>query len=436
MPSTTRRGEQPLILVASSGTFKREVFELAEQLGYKTLALEDESHKDQEFEDKHWVVKLRLYKSDSLLETAVDKLKSAGVNNPAGICTLWELAVEPTAILASRYKVTGITQEAALLARDKFRMRQSLANRVRQVDRFELVNSVEEAKDFFRSVQCKPIMLKPRDLGASTGILSIEDEEEIADAWCQSWDAIHNFGNCYDYRTGYSSLLAEEMIPKGGREVNVDLFVNEGVPHVLGIAEKADLMDGKTFREDAYVFPPFSLSGAELNDLAMEAKRAVQALGIAFGAVHLEAKMVGSEGSRQSYVIELGARCAGDVEMPALKLHCGVDLRELVLRQAMGDLRNSDLKAAQVCDQNAGRGQAVAAQVIYADRPLTLTHDLQLEPAYREKYRVVKEVYAAKAGYKVELPENDYLGALIALGDDSTQAVDNVRRAVKSVRVD
>lgn len=379
---------------------------------------------------------------------------------PSGVLTFFELAVEQTAQLAAHYRLPGNSADAATRARDKYRMREALlAGTKNPVRRFRVVESghrhrearngpesfIDEVVAFLAEEPTGSIVLKPRDLGASTGVMAlrgdllpVEDPARraaIRAVWDRCVRDLHDFEKLYGYSTRRGGVLAESMIPPGSPEFNVDMLVHEGKPYVLAVGEKFGLMDGPTFREDAYVFPPHSLVGSDGSRLIVEARAAVRALGLTFGAVHLEAKMSGVPGKRIPWVVELAARCGGDLEVPAIQRHCGMNLWELVIKQAVGDLQEGALLALEARDADCFTGRPVAARVVYAAEPGRLVARPEIPRLAVPACEVLFSVAAVEAGYDVVLPENDYLAAVLTTGRDPQAAVANVNRCVEAIDV-
>lgn len=428
----------PVVLFVHSGGFwKRDCFELARRRGYYSVCAEASGADPtllHGFVDH--VFTISLYDPEKFLSEVRAGLAAHGVDRLDGVVTYFELAVGQTARIAEDYGVRSISVDAAERARNKYEMRVAIDDPFFRGG-FARVSTEAELRTFFDAHGGAPVVLKPCDLAASTGVIRILSADQVAPAWEEAQDALRKFVGLYGYETK-NGLMAELMMPMGSREYNVDLFVHDGRPYVIGVAEKQGLYDGPSFREDAYVFPPVSLSAEEQRALEDEARRATRAIGITAGAVHLEAKMIPTlAGGLRPCVIELGARCAGDLEMPALALHRAglVDLRALVLDQAVGRLSSSDLDASRMCDEGDAPSIPMAICVKYAPQAGRLLADVTIAADVAERFRVVASRFEATKGHIVLLPENDYLGAVICRGDTPAQALDNVNRAIAAIDV-
>lgn len=432
-------GKPVVLFVHSGGFWKSDCFLLARQLGYYTICAEAEGIDLRDLNrlaDHAFAVRLYDNDADRFLGDVIGGLSAHGIDRPEGVVTFFELAVEQTANIGAHYGLTAIQGATAHRARNKFDMRMAIGDPF-FTDGFERVITEDEVCRFFERQGGRPIVLKPCDLAASTGVMRIVDAKEIVQAWAEANDALRKFVELYGYNTT-NGLMVERMMPMGSLEYNVDLFVNNGRPYVIGIAQKQGLYDGPSFREDAYVFPPNTLTVSERRELEIESRRAVSAVGVTSGAIHLEAKMITDGcGGRRPCVIELAARCAGDLEMPALKRHRGgvTDLRELVLKQSVDRLHASDLEAARACDDGSAPMLPVAVCVKYADRVGTLLADIGIPQYVADSFHVVESRFEAQKGHHIILPENDYLGAVICEGRSPVEALEHVNGAIGRIPV-
>jgi hypothetical protein len=434
-------GAPVIVIVHSGGFWKYPVFDLARELGYYTVLADDEKFLADSIRDGlqskvDLLFGVDIHDPATLVPRVEEKLRNAGIERPDGVTTFFELAVEQTARLAAHYNLSGNLVETAHRARNKFLMREAIADPF--FDRaFQKVESPGQLRDFFQRLGEEPVILKPCDLAASTGVKRVRAEMDIEAAWAESSDALAKFENLYRY-TSMNGLMAERMMPFLSREYNVDMFVNNGRVYVIGVAEKKDLLDGPDFQENAYVFPPYSLGVPQVEALKEESRRAARAVGVTVGAVHLEAKMIVEGGVLRPCVIELGARCGGDLEMEALREHRGniVDLRVLVLKQAADLLTQEDLQLAKQCDEESAPRIPIGVCVKYALRAGVLKRDPDLPEAVHSFHRVIEVKFEAKTGHRVFLPQNDYLGAVMTSGDDAESALEHVEAAIRDVALD
>jgi len=126
----------------------------------------------------------------------------------------------------------------------------------------------------------------------------------------------------------HAPLLVEAFVP--GAEVAVEGLVRGGRLIVLAVFDKPDNPQGPTFPETLLVSPA-RLAPQALSRLTEAAQRAVAAVGLVEGPVHVECKVDDVD----VWFLELAARTIGGLCSRALN-RGGMSLEELVIRHALG----------------------------------------------------------------------------------------------------
>jgi biotin carboxylase len=195
----------------------------------------------------------------------------------------------------------------------------------------------------------------------------------------------------------------------------VESFVVAGRPHLLGIAERR--------------LPPFPLCislGSALPDRLSPEQRqavlaanrkAVQALGLSCGPVHID--MVFDE-DRRPHIVDVGPRCVGGpLGWALIPAATGFDMVEAVVRQAIGEA----LPAVRVL--NDGR--------YYAHRHLTVDKDCVLEAIdadaeLMEQFKILLFRPHAQPGDTLHPIQNSRqrYGNIIAWGHSFEEATSNL----------
>ena len=182
-----------------------------------------------------------------------------------------------------------------------------------------------------------PVVVKPLSLAGSRGVMRANDEAEFVAAVERLGRLLARPAVAAECGETGSQYLVEGYIP--GDEIALEGLLREGSLHVLAIFDKPDPLQGPTFEETIYVTP--SRLGAERQrQVAAVAQRAVGALGIRTGPVHVEMRL-NTEGL---WPIDIAARTIGGHCGRALRFGGaggagsgeGASLEEIVLRQAAG----------------------------------------------------------------------------------------------------
>ena len=162
-----------------------------------------------------------------------------------------------------------------------------------------------------------PCVLKPLGLSASRGVIRADTPAEFVAAF----ERIRKIGGKF--------LQVESYIP--GREFAIEGLVTAGSLRVLAIFDKPDPLEGPFFEETIYVTP--SREPVPVREALVEtAERAVRALGLCHGPVHVELRY----NQQGAWILESHARPIGGLCARCLRWG-GRSLEEVVLRHALGE---------------------------------------------------------------------------------------------------
>ncbi len=252
-----------------------------------------------------------------------------------------------------------------------------------------------------------PVVLKPRSLSASRGVIRADDRDEVRTAAGRIDAILAEAGAEWP-------ILVEEYLP--GDEVAVEALATPGGIEVLAIFDKPDPLTGPFFEETVYVTPtrhPPEIVAAIEEVVA----RAVAALGLVHGPAHAELRLT-PDGPK---VLEVAARSIGGL--------CGRSLRFGMLHQSLEVLL---LRAALGLPRRGMRRESAASGVMMLPIP---TDGVLAEVRGREAVAEVPlvtslEVTIPIGGPVRPLPEGDrYLGFLFASGDDPAEVEAALREA-------
>jgi biotin carboxylase len=287
-----------------------------------------------------WIQQYALHGAETDLadaSTAVEVATALGRRCTVdGVFTCDEAYVEMTAAVARRLGLPGLTVDAAVLCRDKHAMRRRLAEAGIPSARSVMVGTLPAALRAAEDVGY-PVVLKPRNLGGSIGVVKARDAADVT--------------RLFDVSTGatmsrvrsLAGLLVEEYLD--GPEFSVESVVADGVTSVCGITEKV-LGFAPYFEEVGHFARPVDPSSALDRRLVALAADVHDAIGITTGATHCEVRLTG-DGPR---VVEIAGRVAGDRIPLVTKLASGIDLLAAAASVATG--RPADVRPTR--DRVAG----------------------------------------------------------------------------------
>ena len=239
-----------------------------------------------------------------------------------GITTIASDAAVPTVcFIAGKMGLTGNSYEDALVATDKYLMRQRFAEYSVSSPKFVIAND-NYSVDNFRF----PVIVKPTDRSGSRGVKKIEKLEDLVDAVKRAKN--ESFTH---------QAIIEEFI--SGKEVSVESISWKGKHYILAITDKV------TTEEPYFVelehHQPSNLPVEIQNKIKSETLKALTALNINYGASHAEFKIT-LKG--EVFAIEVGARMGGDfIGSHLVYLSTGYDFLKGVIDISLGHFEEPSL---------------------------------------------------------------------------------------------
>lgn len=168
-----------------------------------------------------------------------------------------------------------------------------------------------------------PVVVKPRGMSGSRGVIRADDRAETAAAAERIRGIIAEEGTD-------QGLLVEQYV--AGDEVAVEAHLTPEGLEVLAVFDKVDPPRGPFFEETLYVTPS-RLSDQVVQRVSRTVEGACRALGLSFGPVHAEVRVDG----RDLWVIEVAGRSIGGLCSRALRFGLlEASLEEVLLRAALG----------------------------------------------------------------------------------------------------
>lgn len=244
---------------------------------------------------------------------------------------------------------------AVRAARDKHRTREMLAEAGLNCPWYLRVPADRAPAELARQVSF-PCVVKPVSLSASRGVIRADDPVGFVAAFRRvssmqqtqgtgershngtdgelvgsAWEVPRNAG---EIPGSPGDILVEGYIP--GIELALEGLLVEGELKVLAVYDKPDPLEGPFFEETIYVTPS-RLPAAARQEIAAAGARAVRALGLRTGPVHIELRL--NDGG--PWILEVAPRSIGGLCARTLRFDGGLSLEELILRQALGmDVRS------------------------------------------------------------------------------------------------
>ncbi len=254
-----------------------------------------------------------------------------------------------------------------------------------------------------------PCVIKPLAMSGSRGVMRVNNEIELQQA-CRRLQAILADAGGDDEER--SNVLLETYVP--GYEYAYEGLLHKGRLQTLALFDKPDLMEGPFF-EETYYITPSRLDSAMQEQIYQAVQQACQAYGLVHGPVHAEVRIHDD----QVWFMEMAARTIGGQCAQLINYATGMELEEIVIRQAAGmalDLQAAHHAAGVLMIPTTEHGLLRRVEGILEASKLEWIEDIEI--SIREGYEIVP------------LPEGDsYLGFIFAKAPTAAQVENALRQA-------
>lgn len=237
---------------------------------------------------------------------------------PDGIMTLaTDMPMRSIAAATSLLGLPGISMDTAIKSTDKGEMIKAFKEHEVESPWFYIIENEAQLQEVIPQIEY-PCILKPTDNAGSRGVMLVNSETELHEA--------------YQYSVSQSRggwVILEEYMT--GPEVSVEVMVVDGVPHVLQVTDK--LTTGAPYFVEMGHNQPSMLPTEDVVRIKDLACRAVKSVGINCGPSHVEIKLT-PNGPK---MVELGARMGGDcITTHLVPLSTGVDMIKATIDVSLG----------------------------------------------------------------------------------------------------
>lgn len=260
-----------------------------------------------------------VFDPDALVAAARAVARSEPV---AGLFCYDEALILPSAHVIEALGLPGMDVATVERCRDKSMTRRALSEAGIPQPRSVAVRSLAEARSTAASIGY-PLVLKPRALGASQGVVKVRDPSELQSAYAAARRAFYEGVPLYE-----DGVLVEEYMD--GPEISVDGVVADGGYRPLFLARKR-LGMAPYFEEIQHVVDAADplLGDRDLLDTLAATH---EALGIRRGITHTEVKLT----SRGLRIVEVNGRFGGDLIPYIGGVVTGIDPGEVGVAIATG----------------------------------------------------------------------------------------------------
>jgi biotin carboxylase len=299
------------LLVVGAGFLQSFVIKKAKALGYYTLAI-DKNPNSIGFSYADEYEAIDIVDQESCLRYA----QSKSIDGVVTAAT--DYGVLTAAYIAQCMKLSGLNYEIAKVVKNKYKVRRILSkHNVDDMSQSYEINEINEIDEISYRIHF-PVMVKPCDGSGSRAVRRVNSLEGLKDACNESMKA-----------SLMGKVLIEDFVE--GREYGVESFVYNGQVYVLGVIGKC-MTSPPDYAELGHCIP----SKLAIEDKVKEvAKRAIEALGINFGAVNMDVIVTEDE---RVYIVDIGARMGGNlIGSHIIPIGTGIDYMGSLIRAAVND---------------------------------------------------------------------------------------------------
>ena len=256
--------------------------------------------------------------NDTIVADFVEKeqmLKYAQQYDIAGIVTdQTDLPVRTIAYVSDKMNLQSIGYETACLFTDKFKMRERCKEIGVKTLEYELVDSLDAARSFYKNIG-KDIIIKPLNNQGSKGVYKVSTLAELEE----------KYSKAEQYSQG-EKILLEEFI-KGEDELVIEGIALDGWCENLICGDTIYFNIPDVFSARQRIFP--SLKNPAIVEQALDLnKRIIKGFGLSRGLTHGE--YIVSNG--QVYLIEIAARGGGVyISSDIIPLMTGFDTTSFII---------------------------------------------------------------------------------------------------------
>ncbi len=391
------------VLILGAGIYQVPLIKTAKKLGvYSIVVSIPGNYPGFELADKVYYENTTDY--EKILEIAqkekIDGIVTAGT----------DVAVITIGKVCDKLGLTGLSEEAAVIATDKLKMKEVYEEYGVRTARYRKIyfNNEDYASDI--SALTLPLMFKSVDSSGSRGIRKVNSPEEFADA-----------REYVRANTRSDYFIVEEFI--AGEEFGAQAFVRNG--EVKFILPHGDYV----FTGDTGVpvghFAPYDLSEEVIADAKQQLVGAIRAMKLDNCAIN--ADFIMRDG--KTYVLEIGGRSGATCLAELTAIYYDFDYYEKILQTALGE--DVDFTPGP---KAAGGGVPNASKLLTSDRDGHIVSQENGNPEDPDIYEVQFDYKPGDEVHKFRVGPHR-IGHVICTGDTLEAAVSKLDEAMSRVKI-
>lgn len=261
-----------------------------------------------------------------------------------------------------------------------------------------------------------PLIIKPVDLGSSSFVRVVHDEDALHDAF----NALENFPLNYRGQERNHTVLLEEFLQ--GEEISIECVAYQGKITAIGATDKS-LIGYPCFIEDGHMFPA-NIEEKLLLEATDYIKQVLETLEFDNGIAHAEVKLT-ETGPR---IVEVNPRTPGGFITELITRVTGINLLKVFVELALG--KAPDLERTETGIKSA------AVKFLTPPRAGTIAEVHGLD-SLKNSPHIVRYRIPDYTGRRVGAPvDNDcYMGHVIAVDHEDHKASLYAKQAIEQIKL-
>jgi len=295
------------LAIIGASIVQKPLYLKAKEMGLETHGFSWDKGEDsicKEFADFYYPISI--IEKDQIL----DKCKEIGVDGVISIAN--DNCVHTVCYVAEKMGLISNNYESSLISTNKLGQRKAFLQNGVNSPRFAMASENIDLTGF-----TYPLIVKPSDRAGSTGVMKVEKEEDLKNA-IELAKKLSFTGN----------VIVEEFL--SGIESTVDMLSWQGKHYPIAVSD-TETLGGPYYSKIGY-HQPTKFNGDIYDKIISEAKKAITALNIEYGASDIEV-MVSNEGVVK--IIEVNPRMGGDSTETLINLSKGYDFIKGVVNVAL-----------------------------------------------------------------------------------------------------
>lgn len=322
------------------------------------------------------------------------------------VITCNDMGLESVGRCCDILHLQGIKEEVAKCAANKLLMKEKLVNAGVRTAKFKMIRNLGELQDAVGELEF-PIIVKAIDLQGSRGICIVREPKQLEQAFNEVMSLTHK-----DF------CIVEEFIE--GVEFGAQSFVYNG--DVLFVLPHGDetVMCKTAVPVGHYV--PYEMSERLSEDVVMQARNAITALGLDNCAVNID--FIAKED--KAYIIELTGRGGANGLTDIVGEYYGIDYYEMMVVMALGgDPRN-------VFEKRLKTPRAAVSKMLTSDKSGSV------KSLYVPTLADTDIIMFIETGSEVRAftNSNDDIGQVVVSGENLTECQSKIEEAVSAISVE